>query len=142
MPFDWIPLLVSTVLGAVLKLWSHSQEDKARQTDLLIQRTGMQRKMRKDVLAEKSKGFAWTKRFIVVTTVLSVIVLPIWAPIFVPNLTVVHGWAEWNPGFLFIEGKDSMIWHEVKGIAITPMHTMLVEAIAGLYLGYSMVNRR
>jgi hypothetical protein len=62
-------------------------------------------------------------------------------PVFWPELPVVVGWTEWNPGFLFItEGEEQTVWQSLKGLVITPLDTHLVSAIIGLYFGASMVK--
>jgi hypothetical protein len=73
--------------------------------------------------------------------VFAVIIWPKIVPVLFPDVPVVVGYTEWNPGFLFFtEGSESVTWRHMKGLVLTPLDTHLLSAIVGLYFGASMVK--
>ena len=60
--------------------------------------------------------------------------------VFWPDLDVYVGYTQFNPGFLFLEGKEVVEWKQLKGLVITPLDTHLLSAIVGLYFGASIVK--
>jgi hypothetical protein len=88
----------------------------------------------------ENKGFQVTRRIIALSAVFAVIVWPKVVAVFWPEVPVVVGYTEWNPGFLFFEGSEETTWQAVKGLVLTPLDTHLLSAIVGLYFGASMVK--
>lgn len=89
----------------------------------------------------KEPGFSFTRRTIALASVASIIVLPILGSIFYPNLPISYGFTESLGGFLFFtDPKDALVWTTGTGVVITPMHSHLVYAIAGMYFGSSSVK--
>ena len=88
----------------------------------------------------KNEKFQWTRRVIALTLVFSVILLPKLSAMFFPNIEVIVGWTQWNPGFLFFEGNEEIMWKSVKGLVITPLDTHLMSLVGGLYFGGSLVG--
>ena len=80
---------------------------------------------------------------IALTAIFAIVVLPKILPLIDPQAQVIVGYTEWNPGFLFFEGKDVIKWVPMahRGIVITPLDTNLVAAIVGLYFGGSLVKK-
>jgi|TARA_R100001460_G_scaffold39905_1_gene74847 hypothetical protein len=143
MPFEMITMLGSTVLGGVMSIWSQSIKAKQAEQKLLIQRAEVQTEAFKEAREYENVGFQWTRRIIALTAIFAIVVLPKILPLIDPEAHVIVGYTEWNPGFLFFEGKDVMKWVPMahRGIVITPLDTNLVSAIIGLYFGGSLVKK-
>ena len=136
-------MLGSAVFGGVLKLIGMkiaAESDRNRQQlDLIAAQAGMQKEAR-DV-GNGNKPFEFTRRTVTLLVTASVVVLPLLAQM-IFNIPVTYGWTEWKEGFWpFTDGKDMLKWHTVQGFVITPMHTQLMAAIAGLYFGAMTVGK-
>lgn len=142
-PMELITLLASTVLGAILKLWAKKMDNAKAQHDMMLQAFAAQSAERQQIRESTSERFQWTRRFIAVSAVLSIIVLPKMAAIWMPDIAVTVGWTEITGGFwpLIGEGRK-LVWHVAQGLVITPLDTHLVSAIAGLYFGGSLAGHR
>ena len=85
--------------------------------------------------------FQWTRRLIALGAIGAIIIWPKVVAVFYPEIAVTVGWTQFNPGFLFLEGRDIVQWKEMVGLVITPLYTHLVSAIVGLYFGGSLVKK-
>jgi hypothetical protein len=95
----------------------------------------------KDAREYNEKGFVFTRRTIALASIFSIIVLPIVGAVLYPYLPISYGFTESVGGFLFFtDPKDALVWTTGTGVVITPMHTHLVYAIAGMYFGSSSVK--
>ena len=94
-------------------------------------------------MEEKIKIEWPTVLFMIVVHIFAIVALPKILPLIDPQAQVIVGFTEWNPGFLFFEGKDVIKWVPMahRGIVITPLDTNLVAAIVGLYFGGSLVKK-
>ena len=146
-PLEPITLIGSTLVGGLLKIWSMKlKADKQREAGM-INALGAQTSAFKEAREYDNKGFQFTRRVIALSAVASIVVWPLLVPFLVAwldldSIPVVHGYTEFRPGFLFIPDKDVVVWKEVIGISITPMHTHLMASIAGLYFGASVVGSK
>ena len=77
-------------------------------------------------------GGKWVRRFIVVVAMISVIVVPTFAPIFT-NVPVNYLYSE-EAGW-FIWSYDKLKILTVTGITILPLYTQTVSALIGFYYG-------
>ena len=138
-----ITMLGSTVLGGLMSIWSQSIKAKQAEQKMLIQRAEVQTAAFKEAREYENVGFQWTRRIIALTAIFAIVVLPKILPLIDPQAQVIVGYTEWNPGFLFFEGKDVIKWVPMahRGIVITPLDTNLVAAIVGLYFGGSLVKK-
>ena len=143
MPFEMITMLGSTVLGGVMSIWSQSIKAKQAEQKMLLARAKVQTEAFKEAREYDNVGFQWTRRIIALTAIFAIVVLPKILPLIDPQAQVIVGYTEWNPGFLFFEGKDVIKWVPMahRGIVITPLDTNLVAAIVGLYFGGSLVKK-
>jgi len=143
MPFEMITMLGSTVLGGLMSIWSQSIKAKQAEQKMLLQRAEVQTAAFKEAREYENVGFQWTRRIIALTAIFAIVVLPKILPLIDPQAQVIVGYTEWNPGFLFFEGKDIIKWVPMahRGIVITPLDTNLVAAIVGLYFGGSLVKK-
>jgi succinylglutamate desuccinylase len=140
-PFELITMLGSGLMSGLMTLWSQSQKAKQAAFDRAI--TGLAARSKATDLARKydNKGFQITRRIIALSAVFAVIIWPKIVPVLFPDVPVVVGYTEWNPGFLFFtEGSESVTWRHMKGLVLTPLDTHLLSAIVGLYFGASMVK--
>ena len=140
-PFELITMLGSGLMSGLMTLWSQSQKAKQAAFDRAI--TGLADRSKATDLARKydNKGFQITRRIIALSAVFAVIIWPKIVPVLFPDVPVVVGYTEWNPGFLFFtEGSESVTWRHMKGLVLTPLDTHLLSAIVGLYFGASMVK--
>lgn len=138
---ELVTLIGSTLIGGVLKIWGQSiaaKKEHALAQLSLIKAKGKLIQQARKVDDSFTKN---TRRWIVLMSIFAIVVWPLMVPVF-SNIDVTNGWMSWSPGWLWFDGTDEMMWHTVKGLVITPMHTQLVSAIAGLYLGASIVKER
>ena len=110
MPFEMITMLGSTVLGGVMSIWSQSIKAKQAEQKMLIQRAEVQQQGFKEAREYDNKGFQWTRRIIALTAVFAIVLLPKLMPIFQPDVSVIVGYLEFKPGFLFLPEKEIMKW--------------------------------
>ena len=143
-PAEALTLLGSFALSGVMTLWSKSIEAKRQHSeDMLAAATQHTKSVdaARDY-GERNKGFSFTRRTIALMVVFAVIVWPKLVAVFMPDISVTLGWTQWNPGFLFFGGSESVVWQTAKGLVLTPLDTHLVSAIAGLYFGASAAKVR
>ena len=142
-PFEMITMLGSTVLGGVMSIWSQSIKAKQAEQKMLLQRAEVQTAAFKEAREYENVGFQWTRRIIALTAVFAIVLFPKLLPLLQPDASVIVGYLEFKPGFLFFEGKEVMQWIPMaaRGIVITPLDTNLVAAITGLYFGGSLVKK-
>tara|TARA_R100000544_G_C2199217_1_gene45799 strand:- start:64 stop:495 length:432 start_codon:yes stop_codon:yes gene_type:complete len=143
MPFEMITMLGSTVLGGVMSIWSQSIKAKQAEQKMLLQRADVQQKGFKEAREYENVGFQWTRRIIALLAVFSIVVLPKLMPLVSPDVSVIVGYLEFKPGFLFLPEKEIMKWVTLSSnsLVITPLDTNLVAAIIGLYFGGSLVKK-
>jgi hypothetical protein len=140
-PLELVTMLGSSLLGGVMTIWSQNMKSKQEAFQRAIDGLAAQSKATDEARRYENRGFQITRRIIALSAIGAVIVWPKVVPVFWPELPVVVGWTEWNPGFLFItEGEEQTVWQSLKGLVITPLDTHLVSAIIGLYFGASMVK--
>lgn len=138
---EMVTMLGSTLIGGMLKLWGMKQEQQKLHTTLMLAAAGVQIKAHAAARSWNSKGVQWTRRVLAIMAFGSIVVWPLVVPVLDHAITVTHGWTEFHPGFwFFVEGKEAMTWKTVTGLVITPLHTNLVAAIAGLYFGGSLAG--
>ena len=143
MPFEMITMLVSTVLGGVMSIWSQSIKAKQAEQKMLLARADVQQKGFKEAREYANEGFQWTRRIIALTAVFAIVLLPKLMPIFQPDVSVIVGYLEFKPSFFFLPEKEIMKWVTLSSnsVVITTLDTNLVAAIIGLYFGGSLVKK-
>jgi len=139
---DLLPLVGGGVFGAVIRLWSNSQQAKAdahkRTMDVLVANQGGIQTANE--MAEKSSGFSWTRRFIVVA-VTSVVVGAFWSstPITVAT-TVVEG-GSYLFGLIDTTTENIVYQTLEEGKVVLPVIIPSFQAIIGTYMGSSIVGK-
>lgn len=140
-PLELITMLGSSLLGGFMTMWSQNMKAKQEAFQRAIDGLAAQSKATDEARRYENKGFQLTRRIIALSAIGAIIVWPKVVPVFWPDLPVIVGWTEWNPGFLFFsEGTEDTVWKSMKGLVLTPLDTHLVSAIVGLYFGASMVK--
>ena len=143
MPFEMRTMLGSTILGGVMSIWSQSIKAKQAEQKMLLARADKQAKLFKEAREYENPGFQWTRRIIALTAVFAIVLFPKLLPLLQPDASVIVGYLEFKPGFLFIPEKEIMKWITLSSnsLVITPLDTNLVSAIIGLYFGGSLVKK-
>jgi len=139
-PLELITMLGSGLLGGIMTLWSQSMKSKQEAFQRAIDGLAAQSKATDMARRYENHGFQVTRRIIALSAIGAIIVWPKVVPIFWPEIQVVVGWTQWNPGFLFFGGSEETVWKTMTGLVLTPLDTHLVSAIVGLYFGASMVK--
>ena len=140
-PLELMTMLGSGLMSGIMTLWSQSMKSKAEQHSRLMDKIGVHKDMVSEARTYASPGFQFTRRAIALLAMLSIIVLPKVAALLMPEINVLVGYTQWNPGFwFFTEGVDQIKWMAYNGLVITPLDTHLMSAIIGLYFGSSVVK--
>lgn len=141
LPLELITMLGSGIMSGVMTLWSQSMKSKAEQHSRLMDKIGVHKEMVSEARTYAAPGYQFTRRAIALTSVFSIIVLPKLAAMFMPELNVLVGYTQWNPGFwFFTDGVDQVKWMAYNGLVITPLDTHMMSAVIGLYFGASVVK--
>ncbi len=141
LPTELITLLGSSVTGGTMRMVSRWAE--ARQQERLYTLQALSAKA--DIIAEarkyENKGYSFTRRTIALTAVFFIIAFPKLVAVYMPDVPVHIGYDELKGGFLFFtDPRNKTIWHELRGLVITPLDTHLLSAIIGLYFGGSITR--
>lgn len=140
-PLELLTMVGSGLLSAFMTLWSLKMKYKQAQQEWMIKGLAARSKAIQEAREYKDKGFQFTRRLIALSSVFAIIVLPKLVAIWNPEVLVLVGYTEFNPGFWpFTDGADVIKWRPASGLVITPLDTHLVSAIVGLYFGASMVK--
>jgi len=126
-----------------MSIWSQSIKAKQAEQKMLLQRADVQQKGFKEAREYENVGFQWTRRIIALIAVFAIVLLPKLMPLVSPDISVIVGYLEFKPGFLFLPEKEIMKWVTLSSnsLVITPLDTNLVAAIIGLYFGGSLVKK-
>lgn len=141
-PMEMVSLLGGTLVGGLLKLWGMKQQSQLQQNNMLLKMAGVQLDDRANTRAWDNDKIQFTRRVIALSVVFSVIVMPKIMHAFF-GVPIVYGYEEIDKGFLFFTPDvTKTVWHEIKGIPITPIDIHSTMAIIGLYFGGSIVGKR
>ena len=140
-PMELITMLGSSVLGGVMSIWGQSIKAKEANNKLMMAAMTKEAEVIDKARRYENPHFQWTRRLIALGAIGAIIIWPKVVAVFYPEIAVTVGWTQFNPGFLFIEGRDIVQWKEMVGLVITPLDTHLVSAIVGLYFGGSQVKK-
>lgn len=139
-PFELVTMLGSGLMSGVMTLWSQSMKMRQHQHTMALKALAAQSEAVDKARRYENSGFQFTRRIIALMAVFAVIVWPKLVPVLWPELIVTVGYTVWNPGFLFFEGSNEVVWQTAKGLVLTPLDTHLMSAIIGLYFGASVVK--
>jgi len=136
-----ITMLGSTLGGAVMRIWSQSNADKAEQWKMALE-AGRENELSKSAAREWSTPHAnWTRKFLVVSFMAMAMFL-ILAPLLGQTTQVPIISTE---GFklLFLDfTKDVVNYVELEGFVTPEWLSHAIMAVVGLYFGSSITSRR
>jgi uncharacterized membrane protein YfcA len=141
LPLEVVTMLMSTIGGAVMRMWSQSSEDKARQNEMLMQLHTQQELNVNNARAYKNPNASWIRRFLVVSF-MGMAAFILLAPMFGMNTTVPIEVTE-GFKFLFLDFTNTITEYKTLEGIVTPEwlgHAIL--SVVGMYFGSSIVNRK
>jgi len=140
-PMEVVTMLGSTVGGAVMRIWSQSNADKAEQWKMALE-AGRENELSKSAAREWSTPHAnWTRKFLVVSFMVMAMFIIV-APLLGQSTQVPVISTE---GFklLFLDfTKDITTWVELEGVVTPEWLSHAIMAVVGLYFGSSITSRR
>jgi hypothetical protein len=151
-PFELLATVGGAVLGGVMQIMAARADaiNQMFQRNLKIQEVNEAAANAADKRGGKSASVV--KRAIALTLLVA-IVSPVWAPMvgmFLDHaVSVVTGYTEFRPGFLFFPDKEVMVWKEIISgdpkstvkVVITPAMSMGFWTVLGFYFGHSVAKR-
>ena len=139
-PLELLTMGASALSTGILTIWSQSLKAKQQAHVALIERGNLQNEIFSRAREFKgTKSFQFTKRLIALSCVGAIIIMPKVLPIFGIETTI--GWTQIESGFWFwSDDETKVVWHTVKGLALTPLDTHVVSSIIGMYFGASVVK--
>lgn len=139
-PLELLSMGASAVLSGAMSLWAQHLKAKAQAHRQLIAQATLHDEIFTRAREFKgSKGFAFTRRIIALSTVAAVIILPKILPLFGIDVTV--GWTQIESGFWFwSDDETKVVWKTMSGLVLTPLDTHVVSSIIGMYFGASVVK--
>lgn len=134
-------MILSTVGGAVMKMWSQAQSDKAEQQKALIQRFSASEDSVQSARNYQNQNAQWIRRFLVVSF-MAMAAFILLAPV-LGFQTVVP--VEVTSGFklLFLDFTNTVTeWTPLQGMVTPEWLPHAIMAVVGMYFGQSIVSRR
>jgi len=140
-PMEVITMLGSTVGGAVMRIWSQANADKAEQWKMALE-AGRENELSRSAAREWSTPHAnWTRKFLVVSFMAMAMFL-ILAPLLGQTTQVPIISTE---GFklLFLDfTKEVTEYIQLEGVVTPEWLSHAIMAVVGLYFGSSISSRR
>ena len=150
-----IIFLATTAFSWIAKLITMKMQGAKELREAELRAMNAKAEIVKEAREYRNKGFEFTRRFIAITAVIFIVVLPIFAPFFYSYLYPIdvlqsgaypHVWFGYEvvkSGFWpFTDSTTTTVWKQFAGIVITPWHTQMISAIMGLYFGSGLGNHR
>lgn len=143
-PVELFTGLGGAVFGGAMKLWANAQKYNQEKALLSMRLENSHMKFVENARKYKDGKFDFTKRALAFMVFGSIFIAPFVLALM--NIPVSFGYTEFKEGFNFLSifsfgSKEITTWHEVKGFAITPLHTHAAMAVLGMYFGYSVCKR-
>ena len=141
LPIEAITMILSVLGGAVMKMWSQAQSDKADQQKQLMSRFSASEDSVNSARAYDTPNAQWIRRFLVISFMGMAMFILI-APILGYN-TVVP--VEVTTGFkiLFFDFSDTVTkWVTLEGVVTPEWLPHAIMAVVGMYFGQSIVSRK
>lgn len=141
LPMEVITLLLSVLGGAVMKMWSQSQKDKADQQKQLMSQFSASQDSLEAARAYDTPNAQWIRRFLVVCF-MGMAGFILMAPIMgLPTVVPV----EVTTGFklLFLDFTNTATqWITLEGMVTPEWLPHGIMSVVGMYFGQSLVARR
>jgi len=141
LPMEMITMILSVVGGAVMKMWSQSQADKAEQQKALIQQFSASEDSVQNARNYQNPNAQWIRRFLVVSFMgmaMFILIAPILnLPTVVP-VEVTSGFK-----FLFLDFTTTVTeWVTLEGMVTPEWLPHAIMSVVGMYFGQSLVSRK
>lgn len=141
LPLEAITMILSVVGGGVMKMWSQSQADKAKQQDVLMSQFSAGQDSVESARAHQNPNAQWIRRFLVVCF-MSMAMFILLAPVLgLPTVVPV----EVTSGFklLFLDFSNTVTeWRTLEGMVTPEWLPHAIMAVVGMYFGQSIVSRK
>ena len=141
LPIEVITMLLSVIGGAVMKMWSQSQVDKAEQQQMLMSQFSAGQDSVNSARAYQNPNAQWIRRFLVVCF-MGMAVFILLAPVLgLPTVVPV----EVTSGFkiLFFDFTNTITeWKSLEGMVTPEWLPHAIMAVVGMYFGQSIAARR
>jgi len=140
-PMEVITMLGSTVGGAVMRIWSQANADKAEQWKMALE-AGRENELSRAAAREWSTPHAnWTRKFLVVsfmTMAMFIIAAPLLGQTTQVPIVSTEGFK-----LLFLDfTKDVTEYIQLEGVVTPEWLSHAIMAVVGLYFGASISSRR
>lgn len=141
-PTEVITMLFSTVGGAVMKMWSQSNADKAEQYNRLIGSFKESENSRESARAFQNPNANWIRRFLVISF-MAMAAFILLAPALFNTTTHIPVISTEGFKLLFLDfTKDITTWVELEGIVTPDWLGHAILSVVGMYFGSSITSRR
>ena len=141
LPIEVITMLLSVIGGAVMKMWSQSQSDKAEQQQMLMSQFSAGQDSVNSARAYQNPNAQWIRRFLVVCF-MGMAVFILLAPVLgLPTVVPV----EVTSGFkiLFFDFTNTITeWKSLEGMVTPEWLPHAIMAVVGMYFGQSIAARK
>jgi hypothetical protein len=140
-PMEVITMLGSTVGGAVMRIWSQANADKAEQWKMALE-AGRENELSRSAAREWSTPHAnWTRKFLVVsfmTMAMFIIAAPLLGQTTQVPIVSTEGFK-----LLFLDfTRDVTQYIQLEGVVTPEWLSHAIMAVVGLYFGASISSRR
>ena len=134
-------MILSVLGGALMKMWSQAQSDKADQQKALIQRFSASEDSVSNARAYQSPNAQWIRRFLVVSF-MGMAAFILTAPLLdLPTVVPVEVTSGFK--FLFIDFTNTVTeWKTLEGMVTPEWLPHAIMAVVGMYFGQSIVSRK
>lgn len=141
LPMEVITLLLSVVGGAVMKMWSQSQKDKAAQQKQLMSQFSASQDSVAAARAYAAPNAQWIRRFLVICFMgmaMFILMAPILGLPTVVPLEVTSGFK-----LLFFDFTNTTTqWVTLEGMVTPDWLPHAIMSTVGMYFGQSLTSRR
>lgn len=134
-------MIVSVLGGAVMKMWSQSQSDKAEHQKALIQRFSASEDSVQAARNHQNPNAQWIRRFLVVSF-MAMAAFILTAPLLnLPTVVPVEVTSGFK--FLFLDFTNTATeWITLEGMVTPEWLPHAIMSVVGMYFGQSIVARK
>ena len=142
LPAEILTMLVSTVGGAVMKMWSQSNADKAEQQNALIRRFSESEKSVASARAFVNPNANWIRRFLVISF-MGMAGFILIAPAMFNVTTQIPVISTEGFKLLFLDFTHEVTEYiQLEGLVTPEWLSHSIMAVVGLYFGSSITSRK
>ena len=136
-----ITMTLSVLGGAVMKMWSQAQSDKANQQTALIQRFSASEDSVSNARNYQNANAQWIRRFLVVSF-MGMAMFILLAPLLnLPTVVPVEVTSGFK--FLFLDFTSTVTeWITLEGMVTPEWLPHAIMSVVGMYFGQSIVARK